>query len=73
MSAWILDKRELTHAEEQLYGHSTHHGGGGGGGLTRPSQRRLEVFLEQCRHDVQALTRLKHPNVLRLISPLEVR
>jgi serine/threonine protein kinase len=29
------------------------------------------VLLEQCRHDVQALARLKHPCVLRLIAPLE--
>lgn len=59
VSAWVLDKRELVQAEE--------HGGSGfghGGGsstlkLTRPSERRLEQFLEQCRHDVQALARLK--------------
>ncbi|EFN53517.1 hypothetical protein CHLNCDRAFT_136879 [Chlorella variabilis] len=70
VSAWILDKRELTQTEEQLYGgHGG--GGGGGGGLTRPSQRRLDAFVEQCRHDVHALARLKHPGVLRLIAPLE--
>jgi hypothetical protein len=57
VSAWVLDKRQLTQTEEQLYGGGG--GGGGGGGLTRPSQRRLDAFLEQQRHDVQALTRLK--------------
>ena len=47
VSAWVLDKRELTQTEE-LYG-SGHHGS-----LARPSQRRLEAFIEQCRRDVQA-------------------
>jgi hypothetical protein len=65
VSAWILSKQELAQSGEGG-GH-----GGGGGGLTRPSQRRLDVLLEQCRHDVQALARLKHPCVLRLIAPLE--
>lgn len=46
VSAWVLDKRELTQTEE-LYG------GGHHGSLARPSQRRLEAFIEQCRHDVQ--------------------
>ena len=61
----MLDKRVLTQTEEALYGSR------GGGGLTRPSQRRYEAFLEQCRADVHALARLKHPCVLRLIAPLE--
>ena len=61
----MLDKRVLTQTEEALYGSR------GGGGLTRPSQRRFEAFLEQCRADVHALARLKHPCVLRLIAPLE--
>lgn len=102
VSAWVLDKRELTQTEE-VYG---------GGSLARPSQRRLEAFIEQCRRDVQAravlqqlaaqllgketrwqacpagavvmvlppcilptaaqaLARLKHPGVLRLVAPLE--
>ena len=47
VSAWVLDKRELTQAEDAF-------GGGHHGSLTRPSQRRLEAFLEQCRRDVQA-------------------
>ena len=33
--------------------HGTHGGGGGGGAVTRPSAKRLEAFLEQCRRDVQ--------------------
>lgn len=70
VAAWILDKRDLIHSEEQLYG-----GGGGGlghgGSLARPAQRRLESFLDQARKDVQALARLKHPGVLRLVAPLE--
>lgn len=64
VSAWILSKQELS-----LGGEGGAHGGGGG--LTRPSQRRLDELLAQCRHDVQALARLKHPCVLRLIAPLE--
>ena len=67
VSAWILDKRAL----EAAGGGG---GGGGGGGhhaVTRPSARRLESFLEQCRRDVQALARLKHPGVMRLVHPLE--
>jgi hypothetical protein len=46
VSAWVLDKRALTQTEE-LYG------GGHHGSLARPSQRRLEAFIEQCRRDVQ--------------------
>ncbi|PRW61454.1 SCY1 2 [Chlorella sorokiniana] len=64
VSAWVLDKRALTQTEE-LYG------GGHHGSLARPSQRRLEAFIEQCRRDVQALARLKHPGVPRLVAPLE--
>ncbi|KAL6784464.1 hypothetical protein ACKKBF_B01895 [Auxenochlorella protothecoides x Auxenochlorella symbiontica] len=63
VSAWILDKRALTESDTG--------GGGRQGGLTRPSTKRLEAFLEQCRRDVQHLARLKHPLVLRLLSPLE--
>lgn len=58
VSAWVLDKRELVQAEEHG-GSGFGHGGGSTLKLTRPSERRLEQFLEQCRHDVQALARLK--------------
>jgi SCY1-like protein 2 len=41
------------------------------GGQGRWDGRHLELLLDQCRRDVQHLARLKHPSVLRLISPLE--
>lgn len=50
VSAWILDKRGLAENE----GNS----GGRQGSLTRPSAKRLEAFLEQCRRDVQVSTRV---------------
>lgn len=91
VGVWVLDKRELT---------QTDGGGGHHGSLARPSQRRMEALIDQCRHNVQekktsdcinrhrwfsancfergplvpalqALARLKHPGVLRLIAQLE--
>jgi len=41
------------------------------GANARLSGRRLDALLELCRKEVQHLARLKHPSVLRLISPLE--
>lgn len=49
VSAWILDKRTLQHDDLPM-------GGAGatrGGAVTRPSAKRLEAFLDQCRRDVQ--------------------
>lgn len=56
VSAWVLDKRALTNSS---------------GDNSRTSSRRLEALIELCRNDVQHLTRLKHPSVLRLVAPLE--
>lgn len=67
VSAWILDKRTLQHDDLQMGGA----GAARGGAVTRPSAKRLEAFLDQCRRDVQHLARLKHPSILRLVSPLE--
>jgi hypothetical protein len=44
VSAWILDKRALQQPEE---------GGGRGALVTRPSSKKAEAFIEQCRKDVQ--------------------
>jgi SCY1-like protein 2 len=62
ISAWILDKKDLQDGSA---------GGHGPAAVARPSARRLELLLDQCRRDAQHLARLKHPGVLRLVCPLE--
>ncbi|KAK2076711.1 hypothetical protein QBZ16_005471 [Prototheca wickerhamii] len=34
-------------------------------------ERALASFLEHCKHEAKALARLRHPGILRVISPIE--
>ena len=45
--------------------HLTHGEGGS------RDERALASFLEHCKHEAKALARLRHPGILRVISPIE--
>ena len=55
VSVWVLDKRLLLSMS----------------GGDRNASRRVDALIDLTKNNVQHLTRLKHPSILRLISPVE--
>ncbi|KAG2498026.1 hypothetical protein HYH03_003787 [Edaphochlamys debaryana] len=71
VSVWVLDKRELMArggADLSTSGPGLH---GPGGGHPPSAAQRWEGVFRRQRQACAAMTRLKHPGVVRVILPLE--
>jgi hypothetical protein len=75
VSVWILDKKAILAQDTTTsacdFQQQSNSFSSSSKAAARSSSRRLDQLILMIKYDLHTLSRLKHPGILRLISPLE--
>jgi SCY1-like protein 2 len=70
-SVFIFDRKSLDSGGGGSHGGSSLRSGGGGGGSSGAAKRAAEEVIERLRKEASSLAKLRHPNILELVEPVE--